>query len=260
MEKRSCKNCSNLDVDKKETMDGRLIGRYRYGCSGRKSGYICGFLSDDSNLEVLLCEKWENIRRQRTEQERISSDYDEKLQNMFDRWSNWKSNGCPEAEVADGVYLNRIRSGIQFVMQQIEDSLDEAIYPECYYAPIPPIMEEDYMANCGHIEHLAEEALRRYQMNGDCQWLLEHSGTLRNSDKEKSEAYRLLCHVDNLENALHSKDYLTMKRESQQVKILSDMAACRQRIQKKKLKGIERRKQKSQELIGQMDIFEAKAS
>lgn len=260
MEKRSCKNCSNLDVHEKVAMEGRLSGRYRYGCNGRNSGHICGFLSDDSGLEALLCEKWAGKRRQSTEQDHAALEYDTKLQDMFDRWSSWKINGCPEAEATDGVYLNRIRSGIRFMMQQIEDNLDESMYPESYYAPIPPIMEEDYMANCGQIEHLAKEGLRRYQMNADCQWLMEHSGELRNSDKEKSEAYRLLCHVDNLESALRNKDYLTMKRESQQAKILSDMAACRQRIRNRKGKVRGSKKQKSPELIGQMEIFEVKAS
>lgn len=39
-------------------MEGRLKGRYRYGCKIQGSGYICGFLTDDGELETLACSFW----------------------------------------------------------------------------------------------------------------------------------------------------------------------------------------------------------
>ena len=33
MEKESCRNCRNIDFNRKEILEGRLAGKYRYGVS-----------------------------------------------------------------------------------------------------------------------------------------------------------------------------------------------------------------------------------
>ena len=80
----------------------------------------------------------------------------------------------------DGEYLNRLRSGIEAMMRQIENTFVEADYPECYYAPLPPVMDVDYMANCQQIKESAIRALEEYRNNKDYLWLADHIQHLDN--------------------------------------------------------------------------------
>lgn len=261
MKKQSCENCQNIDRKKKEEMKGRLSGRYRYGCTAQRSGYICGFIVSDEKLEALTCSCWKGGKAEKTDYEKLADQYNDKLQGLYDRWNEWRIRGCPEADVSDGEYLNRIRSGIEAMMRQIESIFDEADYPDCYYAPLPPVMDADYMANCQDIKKSAIRALEEYRNSQDYRWLAEHIPQLGNEDKENSEAYRLLCHAERLDQAICLEDYLQMKRESCQDSLYEDMASCKMRILKRKGRTLNRKPRRSgHQIVGQMGIGELRAS
>ena len=261
MKKQSCRNCQNIDMKIKEEPEGRLSGRYRYGCAAQRSGYICGFIINDERLESLVCPSWKGGKSEETDYQKLASEYNDKLQGLYDRWSEWKLRGCPEADVSDGEYLNRLRNGIEAMMRQIENVLDEPDYPDCYYAPLPPVMAVDYMANCQAIKESAIRALANYRSNPDFQWLAGHIQQLDNEDKENSEAYRLLCHAESLEEAIRSDAFLKMKRESFQESLYDDMASCRKRILKKNRRTSNRKAKKgSHQIVGQLGIGELKVS
>ena len=147
MEKESCRNCRNIDFNRKEILEGRLAGKYRYGCKFCKSGYICGVLSHDEKLEMLVCQGYSGNRQQADDMKSIAQSYEERLQELYDRWNLWRQTGALEAELSDGIYLNNLRKGIEAFLRQIEKALPEEHYPECYYSPLPPVMDESYMAN-----------------------------------------------------------------------------------------------------------------
>lgn len=261
MKKQSCGNCQNLDWKIKKEAQGRLSGRYRYGCQAQRSGYICGFIADDGKLDALVCPSWKGGKTAETDYEKLSDQYNEKLQGLYDRWNEWKARGCPEADVSDGEYLNRLRVGIETMMRLVENLFDEADYPDCYYAPLPPVMDVGYMANCQKIKECAIRALKEYRNNQDYLWLAGHIRQIDNDDKENSEAYRLLCHAENLEEAIRSDDYLQMKRESFQDSLYDDMASCKKRILSRKGRATKRKpKKSSRQIIGQMGIGELKVS
>ena len=259
--KESCRNCENLDLTKKTECEGRLKGRYRYGCSRQKSGVICGFLSCDDNLELLHCHDWSGTQPKKRNVQKISMEYGRKLQDMYDRWTLWKRIGSPEAEVPDGIYLNRIKRGIEHLLIKIESELPEEEYPDSYYAKVPPQMDEVYMANPEAICKAAKSALYEYENQEDYLWLSRHVHEIEVGGKEESEIYRLLCHADALREAIDRGDLLQMKRESRQEILMEDLAVCRKTIQEmmQKRKGKKSRK-KSGQIIGQLGICELKAS
>lgn len=259
--KPSCRNCVGLDMQKKEEREGRLKGKYRYGCSRQKSGYICGFLSRDDTLDILICGGWMGYENQKENQKELSREYEARLQEMYSRWNQWKECGCPEAEVADGIYLNRIREGIARLCHKVEAQLSEEEYPECYYAMLPPVMEETYMANSERILQNAKRALLEYESNEDYLWLCEHRHTIENGTEAETESYRLLCHADALREAIESGDLFSMKRESRQERLFEDLSACRKLVQKQSEKKRKKRSRKQEAaLVGQMELPEAKAS
>ena len=262
MEKESCRNCLNLDLGTKEMLGGRLTGKYRYGCHYCKSGYICGVLSSDEKMELLVCQGFSGNRRLTEDMQSIAKDYEERLQELYDRWNLWRQTGALESELSDGVYLNTLRKGIETFLKQIEKALPEEHYPECYYSPLPPVMDESYMANGDAIKEMAKQALDSYRKNPDYQWLLEHYCELQSEDRETGEAYRLFCHEEVLEQAIREGDLLKMKRESCQEGLAMALALCRKRMEKKMRSGKRKRGKNSDkmQITGQLDIADLKVS
>lgn len=261
LEKPSCKNCRNMNKEKKEVLDGRLKGKYRYGCGKRKNGYICGVLSDDEMLSLLVCESWNGTGKQEKELRKLAQEFDGILQELYDRWSLWKEQGAPVNEWTDGVCLNRIRRSMEQVLKQIERELPEEEYPENYYAPLPPLMDENYMAASSRIKDRASQALREYTGNLNYQWLAENIHRLKSNTKEYVEAHRLLYHVEILKRAIEEENFLDMKKESSLESLYDDLMRCRKQIQaketaKKKDKG----KGDKNQLIGQLSLSGLKVS
>ncbi len=259
-----CKNCSNcvhLDVTKRIPLDGRLIGRYRFGCGFRKSGCINGILSEDGDLALFSCEGWQDGVTQETEADRRRQRYGGELQELFMRWTSWDAYGNPDASAPDGVCLNRLRDAIRLKMQRIEKELPEEKYPESFYSPLPPVRDERYMADCHGIRKAAERALEQYENHEDYLWLSGRISKLENNSKEYSEAYRLLNHADALRRAISDDDCFRMKVESRQEHLLGEMAELRSQLLTHARKHRKRRRTSARtQITGQMEATELKAS
>ena len=89
MKKQSCRNCHNIDLNKKEETEGRLSGRYRYGCTVQRSGFICGFIISDEKLEALVCPNWKGGKMEEADYKRLADEFGKRLQILYDRWNMW---------------------------------------------------------------------------------------------------------------------------------------------------------------------------
>ena len=190
MEKHSCRTCRNLEKERKEVMEGRLKGRYRYGCSGQGSGFVCGFLAGDEDLETLSCGLWHGQSEKKAEKEgqKLEKELGESLQGLFDRWNEWYVRGCPEGKETDGVYLNRLRLAIKGLVERIEEAFEESRFPESYYSPLPPEIAKDYMADTDSLVRSAERALYQYRNSPDYLWLETYVNGQKVKGKETEKA------------------------------------------------------------------------
>ncbi len=184
MEKESCRNCRNIDFNRKEVLEGRLAGKYRYGCKYCKSGYICGVLSHDEKLEMMVCQGYSGNRQQADDMDSIAQSYEERLQELYDRWNLWRQTGTLEAELSDGIYLNNLRKGIGAFLRQIEKYCRKNTIRNAIILRSPPVMDESYMANEVEIKGSGRERLwmhteRIMIING----LQEHFCELQNDDR-----------------------------------------------------------------------------
>ena len=267
MEKYSCRTCRNLEKSRKEVMEGRLKGRYRYGCSGQGSGYVCGFLAGDEDLETLSCGLWHGLSERKAEKEgqKLEKELGESLQGLFDRWNEWYVRGCPEGKETDGVYLNRLRLAIKGLVERIEETLEEFRFPECYYSPLPLEIEENYMADTDSLVKSAERALYQYRNSPDYLWLESYMNGQKGKSKEteKEKAAVFLDHGKILKEAISRNQYLLMKQEIRQEGILAELAKYRRAVLQKEQKAARRNKngQKGKkDMSGQFTLFEEKAS
>ncbi len=265
MEKYSCRNCRNLEKGRKEVMEGRLKGRYRYGCSSQGSGYVCGFLAGDEDLETLSCGLWhgQSERKAEKETQKLEKELGESLQGLFDRWNEWYIRGCPEGKETGGVYLNRLRLAIKGLVERIEEALEESRFPESYYSPLPPEIAEDYMADADSLVKSAERALYQYRNSPDYLWLETYVNGQRTKNKEMEKAAVFLNHGKVLEEAIRQKQYLLMKQEVRQEGILAELAKYRRAVLQKEQKPARRNKNSQKgkkDMFGQFTLFEEKAS
>lgn len=263
VEKHSCRSCRNLEKERKEVMEGRLKGRYRYGCSRQGSGFVCGFLDGDEDLETLFCRFWQGQSERKTEKEaqKLEKELDANLQGLFDRWNEWHIRGCPEAKETDGVYLNRLRLAIKGLMERIEETLEESRYPESYYSPLPPEISEDYIADMDGLAKSAERALHRYRNSPDYLWLETYVKEQSKKRKEDERAAVFLDHVKVLEEAVSQNQFLLMKQAVQQAGILAELEKYRRAVLQKEHKAPRRTGRKGKkEMSGQFALFEEKAS
>ena len=265
VERHSCRTCRNLEQGRKEGMEGRLKGRYRYGCSSQGSGYVCGFLAGDEDLETLFCNLWHGQSERKPEKQkgkqRLETELGETLQELFDRWNEWYLRGCPEDRETDGVYLNRLRLAIKGLVERIEETLEETQYPECYYSPLPPETAEDYMADTDSLVKSAERALYQYMNSPDYLWLETFVKEQSVKGKSDQKAAVFLDHVKALEEAIGRNQFLRMKQELRQEGLLAELAKYRRTVSEKGNKASGRNSRKGKKGIsGQFTLFGEKAS
>lgn len=86
------------------------------------------------------------------------------LQKTHARWKDINENGCNDPAWSDGANMNLVRNHIIYYLKQIEDLCAEieAAFPAEYYLPIPPEVENGYMANL-----LQEKRVKRLLQFGE---------------------------------------------------------------------------------------------
>lgn len=78
------------------------------------------------------------------------------LNYSHEHWKDINDNGCSDPFWADGTNMNLVRNHIIYYRRQIEDICSETVkaFPSEYYYPIPPVIDNNYMANLNQKERV----------------------------------------------------------------------------------------------------------
>lgn len=89
----------------------------------------------------------------------------EEIIKSLEQWKDINDHGCNDPFWEDGCNMNLVRNHIIYFRRQIEDICIEKglVLPEEYYLPIPPAVDEHYMANLRQKERV--ERLRQMGRN-----------------------------------------------------------------------------------------------
>ena len=52
----------------------------------------------------MVCQGYSGNRQQADDMDSIAQSYEERLQELYDRWNLWRQTGTLEAELSDGIY------------------------------------------------------------------------------------------------------------------------------------------------------------
>lgn len=179
------------------------------------------------------------------------------------RWNYIAEHGCSDPFWSDGCNMNLVRNHIIYAKRNIEELCKEnglKIPRECEF-PLPPEMDDNYMARADEIRRNAEKTLAEYLDDLDYLYLLRKVGSLTDKQKESTGIPAALNYVNCLRNAISRNDLITMRRHEKAEFYKSSFKECRERLEKEDSEKIAESEQKSKSMLplGQlslMDLFE----
>ena len=150
----------------------------------------------------------------------------------YAQWQSIFENGCQDPFWEDGINLNLVRNHIIYFHRQMNDLCEEIGYlkPEICSREIPKEVDPHYMAGTKEIEKQARKALALLEQCNEYCKLVSFEEQL--TDEQKKAVYYsvTLGYVNNLKNAIDSKDYVAMRRYRDGAWILGSISKCLERV------------------------------
>ena len=166
--------------------------------------------------------------------EEMISSWAEQCRKSYEQWQNIFENGCHDPFWEDGINLNLVRNHIIYFQRQMNDLCEEIGYlkPEICSREIPKAVDPHYMARTEEIENQAQKSLALIEQYDDYWKLVSFEKQL--TDEQKTAVYYSVTfgYVNNLKNAIDSKDYVTMRRYRDVAWILESISKCLEQIKR----------------------------
>ena len=128
-----------------------------------------------------------------------------------ERWADLYENGGSDPFWPDGVNLNLVRNHILWYRHQIEEHLSPENYPECYHRPIPPEVDQGYIADKEGILADAKRTLETVMHTADYAYLSSYPNTHR-MNEEIDKRLSIVRTMRYLRDAIDRMDYVFMRR------------------------------------------------
>jgi len=166
--------------------------------------------------------------------EEMISSWAEQCRKSYEQWQSIFENGCHDPFWEDVINLNLVRNHIIYFQRQMNDLCEEIGYlkPEICSREIPKAVDPRYMARTEEIENQARKSLILIEQFDDYWKLFSFENQL--TDEQKTAVYYsvTLGYVNNLKNAIDSKDYVAMRRYRDGAWILESISKCLEQIKR----------------------------
>lgn len=165
------------------------------------------------------------------------------------RWSELWHFGGSDPFYEDGVNLNLVRNHIIYYHIQCEEELEPSEFPAEYSMPIPPEVDNNYMARKDEILEHSRKSLQAYIADENYQYLLRIRGKLNNKQKDEIHLCNVLMYVSNLRKAIGEGNFVEMRRHEYLEIYIDSFLECRRKAEA--MLGTEPKMP-----IGQLSIFD----
>lgn len=173
------------------------------------------------------------------------AELESKLIASYEEWEYYHEYGGHDPFNEDGVNMNLIRNHILHYRMQLEE-LD--YFPEIMERPVPPEMENTYMARAEEIRANAKNALQNYRQDENYKYLCRHIAEVSMRDANTICLRSILNYVEGLEKDIREDDLVAMRRHESPDRYKESFQTCREQMEKI-LRGRINRE-------GQLDIFD----
>ena len=150
----------------------------------------------------------------------------------FERWNELYSKGGRDPLYADGANLNLVRNRIIYERMRCEAELQPDEYPKEYFEPIPPTVDNEYMARADEIREHARSTLQVYLSDSDYKYLRENISRLTEEQKKQISIVNVLNYVEGLKDAIENDELVWMRRHEEPDIYLDSFRECRARTEK----------------------------
>ena len=177
-------------------------------------------------------------------------EYRKMIVESADRWTYIAEHGCSDPFWSDGCNMNLVRNHIIYAKRNIE---------KLYNIPLPPEMDNNYMARADEIRRNADKILTEYLDDLDYQYLLRKAGSLTDKQKESAGIPVVLNYVNCLRDAISRNDLITMRRHEKAGFYKTSFKECAERLKEEDSKKVDESEQKRVLPLGQLslrDLFE----
>lgn len=115
------------------------------------------------------------------------------LEKAYAQWQALYNHGGSDPTWPDGVNLNLVRNHIYYYKRQIEEKCPLYMGHELYQRPLPPEVDDNYMARAGEIREHAKQSLQAYLADPDYRYLLRHKDNLPPKTRKEVCLDAVLC-------------------------------------------------------------------
>ena len=165
-----------------------------------------------------------------------------------EHWQDIYEHGCQDPFWPDGVNLNLTRNHILWYKHEIEENLKEEDYPEVYFRPVPPEVDQGYIADREGILADATLTLQTVQNTQDYTYLSSYPLTHR-MNEEIDKRLSIVRTMRYLKDAIDRMDYVYMRKYRDWRPLLVEMHDSRMEIEHME-------KEKRSLPQGQLSIFD----
>ncbi len=159
-----------------------------------------------------------------------SADVARELAESHERWLLLYEYGGSDPFYPDGINLNLVRNHIIYYRSRLEELCQGQELPEIYYRPLPPAVDNGYMARADEIRETAQKSLEKYLADRHYIYIKGHAHQLSRSTMSKCSVPHVLGYVTALRDALKNGDLVTMRRHCRPETYLSAFKDCEDRI------------------------------
>lgn len=169
----------------------------------------------------------------------------------FARWNDLYLNGGSDQLYEDGENLNLVRNHIIYDREQCKTELRPDEYPKEYFEPVPPVVDNKYMARADEIREHARNTLQTYLNDSDYQYLCKNISRLTEEQKKQTFIANVLNYVEGLKDAIKNDELVWMRRHEKPDTYLDSFRECKTRTEK-----ILKQEKRQQMPEGQLSIFD----
>lgn len=150
----------------------------------------------------------------RDPQTMLDNEY-KRLERLFERWHELQVNGGSDPNWADGCNMNLIRNQIIYSRKNIDQLSADEHRKDLYYRPLPPIVDNNYMAKPKEIREKAKAVLDVLEADPNYQFLCKRVPQLDPKTVKQMGLNYTMSIVTALRHAIEHDDLVAMRRQGE---------------------------------------------
>lgn len=152
------------------------------------------------------------------------------MERAYAHWQDLYEHGGRDPFWSDGCNLNLVRNHIFYYKRMIEEDFPLYMAHELYQRPLPPEVDQHYMARADEIRKRAQQSLQIYLADPDYKYLVRHRDSLSPKAQKETSIAAVLGYTEGLRMAIERDDLVSMRRHESPERYLDSFKQCANKV------------------------------